>query len=287
MATMKMPGYDKYTERLASESAARDAAATATRIEQERIATEAAQKAQAEKIHNAKYAIIKEHLKPEFIKERAREYGQHMARLALVTGAMWMLASIGWLAEIYCNGKSDPSYKKMMGQMFAFRDAFNPDATEEDRTAGRVVSILNYAAICAIMVIFESWVRKRRVFSAREQWHVDTKYLLELADKLKCAGIVQSNAEYVHQQCGELIISKLSAQDRGYIENLLSGGLNNANFETAVAIIEGHLKSHPDDYAEIISIIDEATLPRDIVEKYGAGKTVSFVAAHAMQNKTL
>ena len=66
------------------------------------------------------------------------------------------------------------------------------------------------------------------------------------------------------------------------MENLLNGGLENANWDVANAIVAGHLKSHPEDYNEIIKIIDQATLDPALVKKYGKDNVMSFGAASAM-----
>ena len=78
------------------------------------------------------------------------------------------------------------------------------------------------------------------------------------------------------------ILESLSEIDRRYFDNLAAGGLDKAKYETCVAIISGYLKSHPKEYNKVIEIIDEATLPPEIIKKYGKGKTISFGAAQAM-----
>lgn len=83
------------------------------------------------------------------------------------------------------------------------------------------------------------------------------------------------------------VVSKMSELDRGYLENLLAGGLSKANYETVTAIVSGFLKSHPDEYNRIVQIIDEATLPEEVVKKYGKGKTVSFGAANVMMENDI
>lgn len=78
------------------------------------------------------------------------------------------------------------------------------------------------------------------------------------------------------------IIKSFSKIDRGYFDNLARGGMNEADYETCIAIVEGYLKSHPKEYEEIIKVIDEAVLPEEIKKKYGKGKVVSFGAAQAL-----
>ena len=75
------------------------------------------------------------------------------------------------------------------------------------------------------------------------------------------------------------ILSSLSEIDRGYFGRLVSGKLEDVDYETCVSIIDGYLKSHPEEYEEIIKVIDEAVLPESIKKKYGKGKTISFGAA--------
>ena len=79
------------------------------------------------------------------------------------------------------------------------------------------------------------------------------------------------------------LVTKMSELDRDYLDSLVSGRMNGVSYNIASAIIAGHLKSHPEDYVRLVSVIDEATLPQDIVKKYGRGKTVSFGAARAMK----
>lgn len=81
------------------------------------------------------------------------------------------------------------------------------------------------------------------------------------------------------------ILESLSEIDRGYFNNLIAGGLNKADYETCVAIISGYLKSHPNEYNKILEIIDNATLPDAVKQKYGKGKTISFAAAQALQSE--
>ncbi len=67
----------------------------------------------------------------------------------------------------------------------------------------------------------------------------------------------------------------------------LNQGLDAANYETVVAIVKGHLKSHPEDYVKIIQVIDEATLPPVLVKTH-TGKSMSWGVVLAINevNKT-
>ena len=75
----------------------------------------------------------------------------------------------------------------------------------------------------------------------------------------------------------------MSELDSQYLENLLDGGLETANWDVANAIVAGHLKAHPEDYNEIIKIIDESTMDQELVKKYGHGQVMSWEAAQVMR----
>lgn len=110
----------------------------------------------------------------------------------------------------------------------------------------------------------------------------DRLYTLRTLEQLKDYGV---NVKQLLADMGSQtnkIISSLSKLDRGYFDNLARGGLNKADYETCIAIVEGYLKSHPKEYEEIIKVIDEAVLPESIKKKYGKGKVVSFGGAQAL-----
>ena len=84
-------------------------------------------------------------------------------------------------------------------------------------------------------------------------------------------------------RCATTLVSKMSELDSQYLENLLDGGLETANWDVANAIVAGHLKAHPEDYNEIIKIIDESTMDQELVKKYGHGQVMSWEAAQVMR----
>ena len=65
------------------------------------------------------------------------------------------------------------------------------------------------------------------------------------------------------------MLETLSKKDRAYIDNLLNGGLDNADYATAIAIIAGHLESHPEEYNRVVEIFNESELPVGLKMKYG------------------
>ncbi len=143
-----------------------------------------------------------------------------------------------------------------------------------------VCHMVAMAVIAAISVMAYSAKRDERFDGVSHTVH----YIYDIVEDLKRPGLSPSTIATVQEKCVPLVISKMAARDRGYIENLLRGGLDKASYESVVAIVKGHLESHPEDYAEIVKVIDAATIPDEINKKYG--KTISLPAALAMKEKT-
>ncbi len=299
---MKVPGYEqKITEDkkvYAQKKAAKTAAAKAEKAEKIR--------AGAQKLKDDKKAVIKQTLKKRgdisvgknafdtaigaglgAVQGTVAASGLLIAAqaAALVFGTAWymvanLLDSNDMESTYYWMdfseepaGWHEQSYASAMNDMWFMNDIIGASSERFLKIAAAIV-VLGFALHIGVKVGVAR--------SAQDQKKINELY--KYSELLKNTGLTQRKILKCYSECGYTLLAKMSEMDRGYIENLLSGGLNNANFETAVAIIEGHLKSHPNDYAEIISIIDEATLPPEIVKKYGKGKTVSFGAAMAMNN---
>lgn len=121
--------------------------------------------------------------------------------------------------------------------------------------------------------------------SDNEKKTAKAKKILKELEQLKDYGIdVSELIKDLTPSIKKMLVS-LSAIDRGYFDNLATGGLDKANYETCVAIVEGYLNSHPKEYNKVIEIIDEATLPAEIIKKYGKGKTISFAATQKLQTE--
>lgn len=73
------------------------------------------------------------------------------------------------------------------------------------------------------------------------------------------------------------IISKMAESERIYFDMLMNGEIdvqNNKSFyDMAVAIMEGHLKKHPEEFAQILQKFDERTIPQSLMNKYGNGRS--------------
>lgn len=73
------------------------------------------------------------------------------------------------------------------------------------------------------------------------------------------------------------IISKMAESERVYFDKLMSGEIdiqdNKALYGMAVAIMEGHLRKHPEDFEQILAKIDQRTIPQGLMNKYGKGRS--------------
>lgn len=84
--------------------------------------------------------------------------------------------------------------------------------------------------------------------------------------------------EFINEDIIGKIISHMSGKDAKVFNQMLNGEIN-VSYEVAVKIMEGHLKTHPEDLQMVFDFFDERSIPQEIKEKYGAGKTISFEAA--------
>lgn len=143
-----------------------------------------------------------------------------------------------------------------------------------------------FQGICGLLSIAVSLFAGTYVARfVKQDQNKQAQEILDQLDSLKTYGIDAKKVLNNLKPEVEQLVSKMSELDPGYMENLLSGGLTKASYETSVSIIGGFLKSHPDQYNRIVQIIDESTLPEEIVKKYGKGKTISFGAAQTMMER--
>ncbi|MDE6478388.1 MAG: hypothetical protein K2L94_04035, partial [Alphaproteobacteria bacterium] len=146
------------------------------------------------------------------------------------------------------------------------------------------------AGLIAILVTLELARRKTKdkfddIPSVKREKDARNKYIHDIysqLEMLKDYGVRTDDVISSLRGYAVKLVTKMSEMDRGYLQNLLNGGLENANWDVANAIVAGHLKSHPDDYNEIIKIIDAATMDPAIVKKYGRDGIMSWGAARAM-----
>lgn len=68
------------------------------------------------------------------------------------------------------------------------------------------------------------------------------------------------------------IISKMSAEERVYFDMLMNDNISIKNKETfrdmAVAIMQGYLQKHPEDFALVLNKFDEKSIPQILIQQY-------------------
>lgn len=168
----------------------------------------------------------------------------------------------------------DMSYTQAIKNAYAFEDLRNNKGG-------------TFQAICGLMSVLLALgygiAGTRKKTKEHKLWE-RSKEKLHLIEELKIYGI---NANKLLTELSDInlqILEKMSEMDRDYLNNLLSGGLSGANSDIVNAIISGALRSHPEDYDKILQVIDNNTIPFEIMKKYG-DKTVSFYMASVMAEK--
>lgn len=278
-------GYDEYQEKLSEERQAKEA----KQQEIERL------KKAGKKLLDRKKRIVVLH---------ERDNVNHAILGFFVAQMVTFLAgSISWFFDVgglYTNEKGeDLSYWE------AFKSAYGMGATNQIPGHYYITIIVS----CVLFVMFvgiiapydkiseQSFIefknaRKRPDGMLRGDWdsknrkdYEERHWAERIVDRLEALKDYGVNVPLLLENMGpniNKIIKSFSKIDRGYFDNLARGGLNKADYETCIAIVEGYLKSHPKEYEEIIKVIDEAVLPEEIKKKYGKGKVVSFGAAQAL-----
>ena len=158
----------------------------------------------------------------------------------LSAGCLWMGASI------LLHDKTDNS-KKM-------------DQLEKDTIkASAGISII---VACALMLVGIIMVTARRK-------NLKPKHIYELMQELKSNNIMLDSAEEIQElgKIGLTILEKYSEIDDAYVNKLLNGDFtDDLNYDQAIAIIKGHLETHPEDLERVLSIYDAMQLPTNLFD---------------------
>ncbi len=75
--------------------------------------------------------------------------------------------------------------------------------------------------------------------------------------------------EFVNKDMIGKIISHMSGQNARCFQQIINGE-KSVSFETAVKIMEGHLKAHPEDLQMVLDLFDERSIPSEIMEMAAA-----------------
>mgnify|MGYP003307617877 CR=1 FL=1 len=82
------------------------------------------------------------------------------------------------------------------------------------------------------------------------------------------------------------IVQNLAKKDRVFFDNFIADPTNIQKQELAIAIIKGHLKTHPNELDKLFKAFDVKSIPQDIRAAYKEGKkTVAWEQAVSQYNK--
>lgn len=82
------------------------------------------------------------------------------------------------------------------------------------------------------------------------------------------------------------IVQNLAKKDRVFFDNFIADPTNIQKQELAIAIIKGHLKTHPNELDKLFKAFDVKSIPQEIRAAYKEGKkTVAWEQAVSQYNK--
>ncbi len=102
---------------------------------------------------------------------------------------------------------------------------------------------------------------------------------LFLAELLKRDGVASDDCDAVLRDVGAPAVMALSEIDPGYMENLLRGGVSEADKRIWIAIAQGYVNSHPSEYDKVREFIDNNT------QSYVRGHGFDVVRQHNQKTK--
>lgn len=136
--------------------------------------------------------------------------------------------------------------------------------------------LFNYEAIRAwIGLISVIWCAALSVSNIKSKKKGETTHIRQILeawennDFKSMDFLININKETDLNGMAEQIFSHLSKKDKTMFEKMMNG---EAKFDvkTAVAIMEGHFKSHPEDVKLVFDTFDERSIPDAIKEKYAS-----------------
>jgi len=147
-----------------------------------------------------------------------------------------------------------------------------------DTLVATVLLIGAVAAACK-MVAYDRQVAKRTVRDVDGEIENDKWYKSDLSNDLY--NIVNRHAFssnlYSFESCfwkvhpvSRSIVKHMAELNPELFDNLLSGKTYMPSRDYAIAVVKGHLKSHPDDYKKLLAAYEYETLPKSLIQKYAA-----------------
>ena len=284
----KMPGFDEYQADLEKKELeqrkAKEKQEAETKKKEEHIKYKLAQKQLDEKLN-----IISQNDKSLMQKSRLASFAKAFFVsniLGFLVGSVTFLSNDGRDSTDYPYGH-EPLFTshEIYGDM-TYGQAIKNAYLLDDWRHGKGGVFQGYCGILSVLISIGAGIFMADATGSNNKEKTEkAKKILKELELLKYYGIGVPELIKNLTPSIKKMLESLSAMDRRYFDNLAAGGLDKANYETCVAIVEGYLNSHPKEYNKVIEIIDEATLPAEIIKKYGKDKTISFAAAQKLQTE--
>ncbi len=109
--------------------------------------------------------------------------------------------------------------------------------------------------------------------------------IYRMVERLKQRGLDEEKIKEIYDMVGPRVIAEMSAADLKYIRSLERGNLDDANYETAMAIIRGYMWGNAREYGRIVQKFDESTLPPMFIQK-NREDTITWEEAVALTKST-
>lgn len=169
----------------------------------------------------------------------------------------------------------DDPYGQDIGRFYI---GFDKDSIGKFKPTGtwyfNIVSFLTMLSI-AIGVSID---QKKRINETKQENKLNIKAVDMMLDLQKLGKEYNLNTEQVQKLVSltPQIISDMSRDERVYFDMLMNGDIEIAENKTflgmATAIMDGHLKKHPEDMQRVLEVFDEKSIPESLIQKY-ASKT--------------
>jgi len=112
--------------------------------------------------------------------------------------------------------------------------------------------------------------KSARMYNEIAKQAVDT--MLELKEFGHKLNLNERDIETIVEKVPD-VISRMSEAERIYFDMLMNGEIDiasNKSFcDMAVAVMEGHLKTHPEDFEQILQKFEPKSIPQSLMNKYG------------------
>lgn len=226
-------------------------------------------KKQKQEVHDAKVAEkqLRATMRAELLKKFGVDLNQYAReRKAAIKGGVFgalMGVSFWWVLSFFVNGMIDSFRDKEVGGKEWTKSVVNPFVDGKFEPTGtwyRQLAFLIFS-VCLAMGIY-------RVYGKEYRYDKQRVRAVDVMLELEKSGVKYDlNTREVKRlvEVVPFIIEGMAAEKRVYFDKLMNGEISIKDNDTfrnmAVAIMQGHLQSHPEDAALILDAFEEKSLP--------------------------